>query len=110
MKHILFVDDEPNILEGLQRMLRSNRDQWEMAFAQGGEAALTLMDASSFGVVEIIRIGAKVHDIGKMGIPYAILRKPGRLTAEELAMMRLHPEIGKRTGINSAVTLSHASG
>lgn len=46
--------------------------------------------------VEIIRIGAKVHDIGKIGIPDAVLRKPGKLTEEELDVMRLHPQIGKR--------------
>jgi putative nucleotidyltransferase with HDIG domain len=51
MKHILFVDDEPNVLEGLKRMLRSQRSQWEVSFAQGGEAALALLDASPFDVV-----------------------------------------------------------
>jgi len=29
-KRILFVDDEPNVLSGLQRMLRSMREEWEM--------------------------------------------------------------------------------
>jgi putative nucleotidyltransferase with HDIG domain len=38
--------------------------------------------------------GAFLHDIGKMGIPDAILRKPGPLTAEEEAIMRRHCEIG----------------
>lgn len=37
---VLFVDDEPNILQGLRRMLRGMRGQWEMDFAEGGEAAL----------------------------------------------------------------------
>jgi putative nucleotidyltransferase with HDIG domain len=51
MKRILFVDDEPKVLEGLQRMLRPQRNIWEMAFAQGGEAALTMMEAAPFDVV-----------------------------------------------------------
>jgi putative nucleotidyltransferase with HDIG domain len=51
MKRILFVDDEVNILEGLQRMLRPQRRQWDMAFATGGESALTMMDASAFDVI-----------------------------------------------------------
>lgn len=38
--------------------------------------------------------GAFLHDIGKMGIPDAILRKPGPLTHEEDAIMRRHCEIG----------------
>jgi len=40
--------------------------------------------------------GVLLHDIGKIGIPDAILLKPGPLTPEEWATMRTHPEIGKR--------------
>jgi HD-like signal output (HDOD) protein len=51
MRRILFVDDESRILEGLRRMLRPQRHDWEMAFAHGGEAALALMEASPFDVI-----------------------------------------------------------
>jgi putative nucleotidyltransferase with HDIG domain len=44
--------------------------------------------------VERVRIAGVVHDIGKIGLPDEILRKPGPLTAEERAEMRRHPEIG----------------
>lgn len=44
--------------------------------------------------VERIRVAARLHDIGKIGIPDAILLKPGRLTATERAIMQEHTRIG----------------
>ena len=41
-----------------------------------------------------LRIGALLHDIGKIGVPDAILTKPGRLTDEEKLKMNDHPSIG----------------
>jgi len=41
-----------------------------------------------------IRYGACLHDIGKVAVPDELLRKPGALTARELEVMRLHPEVG----------------
>ncbi|HZI17836.1 MAG TPA: HD-GYP domain-containing protein [Pyrinomonadaceae bacterium] len=43
-----------------------------------------------------LEFGALLHDIGKLGIPDSILRKPGRLTDEEWTKMRLHPLLGQR--------------
>ncbi len=40
------------------------------------------------------RVGALLHDVGKIDIPAEILNKPGRLSAEEWALMRSHPEAG----------------
>jgi HD-like signal output (HDOD) protein len=51
MRRVLFVDDELRILDGLRRMLRAQRFEWDMAFATGGEAALSLLEASPFDVV-----------------------------------------------------------
>ena len=51
MRRVLFVDDDPKSLEGLQRMLRAQRHEWEMAFASSGHTALALLEASSFDVV-----------------------------------------------------------
>ena len=44
----------------------------------------------------MIRLAALLHDIGKIGIPERILHKPGALTADEIAVMREHPDIGAR--------------
>jgi diguanylate cyclase (GGDEF)-like protein len=43
-----------------------------------------------------LELGALLHDIGKIGIPSEILSKPGRLTADERAVMETHPELGER--------------
>ncbi|MGB9624212.1 MAG: HDOD domain-containing protein [Phycisphaerae bacterium] len=50
-KRILFVDDEPNVLQGLQRMLRPMRNEWDAAFASGGPEALQKLAAEPFDVV-----------------------------------------------------------
>lgn len=44
--------------------------------------------------IDRIRVGALVHDIGKVGIPDAVLLKPGKLTAEEYELIKKHPAIG----------------
>jgi putative nucleotidyltransferase with HDIG domain len=46
--------------------------------------------------VERIRVGALMHDIGKIGISGRIIRKPGRLTLEEQALMREHASVSAR--------------
>ena len=46
--------------------------------------------------VERIRIGALLHDVGKIGIADSVLQKPGRLTDEEFALVKQHPVIGRR--------------
>ena len=50
-KRILFVDDEPNLLQGLQRSLRSMRQEWDMAFAENGHEALQMLAISPYDVV-----------------------------------------------------------
>jgi HD-GYP domain-containing protein (c-di-GMP phosphodiesterase class II) len=46
--------------------------------------------------IEVIRVGAQLHDIGKIGIPDVLLQKTGALTPEEYELIKMHPEIGKR--------------
>jgi len=60
--------------------------------------AFTITIARAMGVdkalLRHIARGAFLHDIGKMGVPDSILRKPGPLTPDERAVMRKHCEIG----------------
>ena len=51
-----------------------------------------------------IELAARLHDVGKIGIPDAILRKPGPLTPEEWVVMQRHTEIGE-----AILSQSHAS-
>jgi HD-like signal output (HDOD) protein len=51
MKHILFVDDEPKVLQGIQRQLYGMRNEWKMSFAAGGAKALEFMETSPVDVI-----------------------------------------------------------
>ncbi len=51
MKNVLFVDDEPKVLEGLRRMLRAMRHEWKMEFVESGHEALNRLDAAPVDVV-----------------------------------------------------------
>ncbi|HEX6034009.1 MAG TPA: HD domain-containing phosphohydrolase, partial [Anaerolineales bacterium] len=59
---------------------------------------LTLRLARQMGISDEqlvhMRRGALLHDIGKLGIPDAILHKPARLSEEELKMLKQHPTLG----------------
>lgn len=70
------------------------------AYTRGHSARVTgyaLILAEAMGVdPEPIRLGGELHDIGKIGVPDAILNKPGPLDAEEWAKLREHPLIGIR--------------
>ena len=46
--------------------------------------------------LEVLRLGALLHDIGKIGVPDEVLRKPGALSEDEFRFIRLHPVLGAR--------------
>jgi HD-GYP domain-containing protein (c-di-GMP phosphodiesterase class II) len=61
-----------------------------LAAALAGRLGLDEVEA------EILRLGARLHDIGKVGVPVEILLKPGPLEDRERALVQLHPLIGDR--------------
>ena len=50
-RHLLFVDDEPRILDGLRRQLHAKRDEWDMAYAVSSAEALQLLAQKPYDVV-----------------------------------------------------------
>ena len=46
--------------------------------------------------LEVLRLGALLHDIGKIGVRDDVLRKPAGLTAEEYELIKVHPTVGSR--------------
>jgi putative nucleotidyltransferase with HDIG domain len=50
----------------------------------------------SAGEVERVYMAGLLHDVGKIGVPEAVLQKTGRLTPEEFEQIKKHPEIGAR--------------
>jgi len=47
-------------------------------------------------IITVVRHGALLHDIGKIGVPDAILHKPDELTSEEFDVIKQHPVFGER--------------
>jgi HD-GYP domain-containing protein (c-di-GMP phosphodiesterase class II) len=46
--------------------------------------------------LEVLRLGALLHDIGKIGVRDDVLRKPSKLTAEEYELIKAHPAVGSK--------------
>lgn len=51
VKRVLFVDDEPEVLEGMRRLLKSTKDGWEFEFVRSGQAALAACQQHKFDAV-----------------------------------------------------------
>jgi putative nucleotidyltransferase with HDIG domain len=85
-------------LEALARTVDS-KSRWTAGHSKRvAELALRLGEAVQLSELDlqVLYRGALLHDIGKIGVPAAILNKPARLTDEEMKKIREHPEIGFR--------------
>jgi putative two-component system response regulator len=73
------------------------------AFTQGhservASLAVRLAECAGLGIadLEVLQLGAVLHDVGKIGIPDGVLNKPGPLTVEEYKIVKRHPLDGVR--------------
>jgi HD-like signal output (HDOD) protein len=97
-KCLLLVDDEPLVLSGLRRSLRSMLDEWTMEYAVGGEAALEAMDRRPFDVV--------VTDMRMPGMDGAELLNEVRRRSPLTVRVALSGQCDRKT-IMSAVGSTH---
>jgi response regulator RpfG family c-di-GMP phosphodiesterase len=71
------------------------------AYTAGHATRVTLYAmtiAEERGGIDLLRfrLGGELHDVGKIGIPDAVLNKPGRLSDDEIALVQKHPGAGER--------------
>ena len=79
-KHILFVDNEANVLQGLQGQLGSMRDEWEMVFVEGGQVALDYIASHRVDVL-VSGIGMSKRD-GAQLLKSVSKQHPGIISME----------------------------
>ncbi len=97
----LFVELEHSYLQSVLSLAKAVdvRDTYTADHAQRlAEMALTLGKKVGLAapMMEDLRYGALLHDIGKIGVPDSVLLKPGPLSEAEWQQMRRHPEIGEQ--------------
>ncbi|GGL88504.1 hypothetical protein GCM10010840_28140 [Deinococcus aerolatus] len=81
-------------IEGWARALDLRDEETEGHSRRVTEMTYELCQALGFTTDQLVQVrrGALLHDIGKMGIPDAVLLKPGKLTEDEWTLMKKHPE------------------
>jgi HD-GYP domain-containing protein (c-di-GMP phosphodiesterase class II) len=82
-------------IEGWSRAMDLRDKETEGHTRRVTEMTQQLATSMGFGPEDLVHIrrGALLHDIGKIGVPDEILRKPGPLTEEEWVSMRQHPQL-----------------
>ena len=80
-----------NAIDAKDRYLKGHSARVALYAAEVAQALAMTPD-----MVEVVRHGAMLHDLGKLSIMDTILRKPERLTAEEFTIIKSHPVVGAK--------------
>jgi HD-like signal output (HDOD) protein len=96
MKRLLFVDDEPRVLQALRQSLRSQRKAWDMEFVESGEAALQRLAGCQFDVV--------VSDMRMPGMDGAELLSRVRTTQPNALRFVLSGQMDDHTAARAAAS------
>ncbi|WP_456271015.1 HD-GYP domain-containing protein [Bacillus sp. AK031] len=95
----MFIEQKENLLRFTTTLAKTldSRDKYT-AFHSENVANYSVLIAKQLGLSKTecrkIELGAKLHDIGKIGIPESILNKPGKLTSEEYEIIKSHTTKG----------------
>ena len=102
LENAMLFDDVRGLMMGLLHSLTSAVDAKD-AYTCGHSERVALLSRSlavEAGLneqqVDRIYMAGLLHDVGKIGVPEAVLQKCGKLTAEEFEQIKKHPEIGAR--------------
>lgn len=102
LENAMLFEDVRELLMGVLRSLTSAVDAKD-AYTCGHSERVALLSrrlAQEIGLpeheVERIYMAGILHDVGKIGVPEAVLHKAGKLTQEEFEQMKRHPQIGAR--------------
>jgi HD-like signal output (HDOD) protein len=98
-KKILFVDDETMVLDGLRRMLRTERDEWDFYFANSGKEALEMMSQEPFDVI--------VSDMRMPGIDGVHLLNEIKALYPRMIRVALSGQTSKESVIRSVGPIHH---
>ena len=102
LENSFLYEDLQQLVIGMLRALTSSIDAKDPYTCGHSERvawiASRIAEAAGLDEQRISRVhlAGLLHDVGKIGVPEAVLTKPGRLTKAEFAVMRKHPEIGAR--------------
>jgi HD-GYP domain-containing protein (c-di-GMP phosphodiesterase class II) len=102
LENAMLFDDVHGLMMGLLHSLTSAVDAKDAYTCGHSERVailakqLTLEAKMPDALAERIYMAGLLHDVGKIGVPEAVLQKTGRLTPEEFEQMKKHPAIGAR--------------